>query len=265
VARHLGNDLRTVTKLVTKKKLPYRLITAGKHQYCLFDREHLNVLTKHAGRLYSLRGAARMLGVPVNVLRELKRTGVYVSTYLCPSEFQFHSLDLQAFKGQLLALTPSAEVGLPSVGGEPFVTLAKIWRTHATPNGRAATVKALLDRRLPAIGNAEGTVSGLMISERQYKEFADDNRAQVVGYMPDEAAKELHCERETIAGLAKEGLLEGQPTPEGSASAEQLSRALNRSTSLYRRLLSALRAGPEPFVGRLRNSIGRQPAPPKCS
>ena len=216
LAHYLGVTMNTVTKMIKQQKLPHRLMKAGKREYCLFDRERLGVPKKHDGKVYSLPDAARMLGLPVNTLRELKKMAVYVSNHLSRRN-GFHELDLRAFKEKLLGLSPQKDVLGPTLNSEAFTTLSKVLRSHTAPGGGAVLICALLEKHLPVIGNSNSTISGLMISKREYKAFANDNRARFAGNArtPAEAAEELHCDPETIAGLVNQGFLQGQQKPKG--------------------------------------------------
>jgi hypothetical protein len=78
-------------------------------------------------------------------------------------------------------------------------------------------VRALLSAQLPVVGNADGSIGGILIDHAQYQKFIENLRRQAAGIAqtPAEAARELHCDHGAIASLMQLGHLTGRRTPVG--------------------------------------------------
>src|SRR5438093_11075878 len=89
------------------------------------------------------------------------------------SQILFHERVLADIKAGMVFWCETRECWVPMdekrEDCEAFTTLSKVLLSHAAPGGGASLIRALLEKRLPVIGNSNGTISGLMISKRKYK------------------------------------------------------------------------------------------------
>lgn len=231
LARYLGVTPTTATRLVKHYGVPFKVMKCGKMNQYVFDLDELDKLFARPKvrlpapkdkTICSLREAAELLGLPTRVLHNLKKSGELQRRYLAP-RYGFHSDDIQSFKEMLLALAPDCVIKRPASGDHSpttnaeFVTLSKLLPAHGVPGGGATIIKALLRSDLPVIGNRDGTIPGLMIPRQAYETFAQDYRARRAGdkRTPAEAADDLACDSETVVGLVKQGMLEGEQHSRG--------------------------------------------------
>jgi len=77
MARQLGVDPRTARRLLEDKKILRRKDRNGKSEYSLIDSDLVDIPRTCPGRIYPLRKAAAIMGLPISVLKNLKASGDY--------------------------------------------------------------------------------------------------------------------------------------------------------------------------------------------
>ena len=128
----------------------------------------------------------------------------------------YHELDIDAFTKRLLALAPPA--GSASGNASEYITVKTVMSGHHdSPETKVDVVRALLARSLAIVGNADGTIAGLLIDRAEYRRFVTVARCRAAGdtLPPDAVEKHLLCDASSVPGLLQMGLLKGHRAPTG--------------------------------------------------
>ena len=219
-AREFGMSTSTAASLVRRNRVTAKRIRCGSQERILIDINQSGIPRNHKGRIYRLKKAAALIGLPRRVLYGLKRGGQFEAKH-SGVKAGYHELDLRTLEQKLLALAPPSN---GKISADGCITLGKIFSGHhGAPSGRINIVRGMLSRELTVVGNVNGTIGGLAIPLDEYKAFAQNDRARANGNMrtPDEVAAELHCERDVVPGLLERGLLRGKQIPVGLRITEQ--------------------------------------------
>jgi hypothetical protein len=214
VARRLGVESHTATRILTLHNVPSKPVRYGRHGRRLFDMSGVTIPPiprPHPGKIFRVRQAARFIGIPTNWLRQVRRSGHYVSTQV-PGNNGYYELDIEEFRQRLLDLSPKVPDPLALVD---CVNLGRIGErgSHCV----AGLLAALLSGELPVVGNIDGTVKGLLIRRSDYDPFLRESRAKIYGNARTvaEVATELDCDVHTVPGLVSRALLRGTRLPSG--------------------------------------------------
>ena len=114
-----------------------------------------------SSQIYSARDAAKMIGVPISVLQDLKAGGEFEVKHMSPTKRGFHAADIEAFKGRLCSFADSQ---LPKssqlLGCVPLRRVMKV--PYRSAHAKANIVRAVLEGRLLVQGCADESVGGLL-------------------------------------------------------------------------------------------------------
>lgn len=221
VSRHFGVMQQTATRLLRAYNVPRILVGRGASKHFLYDITNLDLHESSPGSLMRLRNAAKRVGISGLLLAWLKKNGHYVSHL--PTSVAFHESDVDAFKNRFLSLVDGAQ---KLKGKEECVTLGQVMRK----NESFGVVAALLSGQLPAVGNIDGTVKGLLIPRRMLVTFKTAKRTEMHGgaKTPTEVAKRIGCCPLAVPALFSCGLLTGKRVPRGLRISEDSIDRFNR-------------------------------------
>jgi hypothetical protein len=247
-------------------------VKCGKADRILVDANQAAIPRTFPGKIYRKREAAKRLGIPVSVLQALKEGGIYEVDHLLPTRAGFHELDLEAFRQKFLALVPGNVTSYIS-GIESVTVRSVLSACHATKI-KVKLMRALLAKEIAVVGNADGTIGGVLLDCFGYRQFIVDARSGAAGNAktPGQVARQLSCDPEAVAALVRLGLLQNGTTPVGLRIADESVTAFRReyislaaiakaeqtsSRALMRRyrgrgismlLVPMKRRGPQPFI-----------------
>ena len=102
-----------------------------------------------------------------------------------------------------------------------FAIVARGW--YGSVEAKANIVRAVLSRELPVVGNADGTVAGLLVSYEGFQRLAHDERARANGDTRTiaEAARLLECNTRSIRRLVELEWLRAKPAPKAFRVTEE--------------------------------------------
>jgi hypothetical protein len=215
-AAQAGIHVLTASRLLKDQKIPSRRVQCGKSERILVDISSNVIPRSCPGRIHMERDAARRMGLSVGVLRALKNSGIFEFNHLLPSKGGYHELDIDLFTKRLLALAPPA--GPPRGNTSEYIAVKTVMSGHHdSPEAKVNVVRALLAGSLAIVGNADGTIAGLLMDRAEYRRFAMDARSRAAeDTMPSYIVeRHLHCDASTVPGLVQMGLLEGHWSPTG--------------------------------------------------
>ncbi len=177
-AARIGVQQVTAARLLKDSKLAATRVKCGKANRILIDAS-LNAIPRTApGRIFRKRQAAKLLGISVSLLEAIKEAGIYEVNNLLPTRAGFHELDLKAFSQKLFALAP--ESNCQDASGFESITLKNVsCGHHESTATKLSVLRALLTKEIAIVGNANGTIGGLLLDRFVYRKFIVNVRLSV--------------------------------------------------------------------------------------
>jgi hypothetical protein len=126
-----------------------------------------------------MENAAKLIGIPLLVLRALKANGEFECRHLPNILSGLHELDVASFIQRLLSLAPTP-------ARDHFNTIETIQLRDITRSRhglyspitvKTLIIQQLLSKQLPVIGCVDGTPGGLLISVKDVQTCIRDNSA----------------------------------------------------------------------------------------
>jgi len=238
-ARRYGIDTRTAARFVEDQGVPSRSFRWGESERKLIDSAAARLPPTVPGKIYRLRQAAAMIGISSGLLKHLKASGDFEVAHRLRTKPGFHELDIEAFVQKLKRLAPLMNPADPSLPKYvPFAIVARGW--YGSVEVKANIVRAVLSGELPIVGNADGTVAGLLASYEGFQRLAHDERARANGGTRTiaEAARQLECNTRSVRRLVELEWLRATPTPKAFRVTEESIAAFKKR---YVSLLSIAR------------------------
>src|SRR5271157_5989651 len=203
-ARRYGIDTRAAARFVEDQGVPSRTFRWGKSERKLIDSAAATLSPTVPGKIYRLRQAAAMVGISSELLKYLKASGDFEVNHLLRTKPGFHELDIEAFIQRLNSLAPPVNpADLSSSKYVRFAIVARGW--YGSVEAKAHVVRAVLSRKLPVVGDVDGTVAGLLVSYEGFQRLAHDERARAHGDTRTiaEAARQLDCNTRSVRRLVE--------------------------------------------------------------
>ncbi len=221
-ARRYGIHNMTAARLLRDQEVPSRSFRCGNSERKVIDSDVVRLSRSHPGKICRARQAAAMIGISTELLKSLRASGDFEVNHFLRTKPGFHELDIEAFVQKLKRLAPSVnnvDVPLPKCVTFAIVACGR----YASVAVKANIVRAMLSRELPVIGNADGTVKGLLLRHEEFHRLANDERARASGdaRTPAEASQQLQCDPSSIPGLVEMELLRGELTRKGLRITEE--------------------------------------------
>src|SRR5271165_4343891 len=213
-ARRYGINTRTAGRFLEKQGVPSRTFRWGKSERKLIDSGAARLSPTIAGKIYRLRQAAAMIGISVELLKRLKASGDFEVNHLLRTKPGVHELDIEAFIQMLKGLAPP--VNPADLFSPKYVRFAIAVRGRCgSVEAKASIVRAMLSRKLPVVGNVDGTVAGLLVSYEGFRRLAHDERAHANEGTSTiaEAARQLECNTRSVRRLVELEWLRPRQTP----------------------------------------------------
>ena len=202
--------------MLKEQKIASCTIRVGVCDRIVIDAEKTDLpRTLRHGKAYSQDEAARMIGVSVLVLKDLRISGHFEVVHQVEWKRGYHELDIQAFTEKMIGLAPKETDVVSSA--TKSLTIANIMAgTYGIVHIKANVIRAILSREIRVLGKIDNKLSGLLVPHEQCRIFVRNERVRVYGgRTPEEAAESLKCNSESIGGLLKRGLLMGSRTLKG--------------------------------------------------
>ena len=212
----IGVQPRTAQRILKERRATAERVTCGKTFRTIVDAESEFIPAKAPGRVLRLRAAAKMLGLPVSTLQELRASGVFEVSHLPPGHPGWHEEDIQAFTVKFpKAMAPNAVLGQKTAHQ---LNLGRVLNNrHLSPKMKAALISGLLKGSVAMSGSEDGTIAGIQIDCDEYERFLLEMRRRTWGNSstPTEVAALLHCDPGAVLALFDRGFLKGRRTPVG--------------------------------------------------
>lgn len=159
-------------------------------------------------RSIPIRDAAKQVGLPVSVLRSLRRSGHFEARHKASRALTFHEADILAFANKVSAIPiPQHVTGVAVLSLERALNLKFKFN-----DGKGKLVAAVFDGRLSVLGSLKPGLLGLLLDMGEIQQFIAELRASAFGggVTPSEVAKMLHCDPLVVPALLASGYLEGR-------------------------------------------------------
>jgi hypothetical protein len=167
-AQEHGVTSNTVARFIRTGQIASVQTKWVQFQRSIIDSSSVTLPSKSPGKIYGLGMAAKLIGIPRRVLRELKASGDFEVNHSPRIMAGVHELDVQAFSEKLISLAPTQRTNNPMP--ENFMEFNRITSSHYGPYSRilvkANIIRLLLSKELPVIGCIDGTVGGLLVSKQ---------------------------------------------------------------------------------------------------
>jgi TniQ len=199
LARRYGIDTRAAARFVEDQGVPSRTFRWGKSERKLIDSAAVRLCPTIPGKIYRMRQAATMIGISVGLLKRLKSNGDFEVNHQLRTKPGFHELDIEAFIQKLMRLTPLVTpADLPSPNYVRFAIVAN--GRYGPVEAKANIVRALLSREFPVVGNVDGTVAGLLVSNEGFQRLVHNEQARAEiqgGGIADENLQQVQAPERT--------------------------------------------------------------------
>jgi len=210
--KRFGIGKRTLRRVLAVKSIRTITLHHGKKNRTFIDLQQLHEPPSAPGKIFTLPTAAAAIGIGARALSKLRASGHFEVKYLLTRD-GYHERDIKQFIERLLALNPNpTNKTLPS----DCITLRQaMCRYHGTGEGGASIIRALLSGELRVLGNVDGTVRGLFVSQAEFWQFGKNDRARQNGNARtcSEVRKEICCDWGCVEGLVSVRLLDGWNMP----------------------------------------------------
>lgn len=213
LSRSLGVMPTTARRFVSEGLIKGRISELHGVKRNFFDVSQQLPFSTTPGKSYSVRQAAKQLGLPVSVLKILREKQYFEIQHLAKPYTAYHEQDLIAFRDKLLKFYPPKEVN-PNAN---HITFEETMRMKVgSANIKADFIFAILKQELNALTHSGINLSGMLFNRGEVKAFMERQNSQKRGLCTIVvAAKRLHCDPLVIKSLFLNGLLSGVKKPNG--------------------------------------------------
>jgi hypothetical protein len=205
LATHLGVTLPTLNKLIDSGAVTLTKVTTDKAHRYVADLLSMTVRKRGTGRSLGFREAAHVLGLPVEVLRDLRKSGHFVATQLSARLASFHEEDVKTFDRRLRPLEALAKINHLS---KDLISLREVMGKlkFGSTSHKAQFVRDYLDGRVFVEGKGE---DGDVYFDRQMAlEVALNRRVSLRDVLTvRETGRMLYCKESAVNALIDRGYL----------------------------------------------------------
>ncbi len=199
---------------VTAKKLVSEGFIKGKISELHGVKRHFFDLSQQLpfsiilGKSYSVRQAAKQLGLPVSVLTILREKQHFEVHHLAKPQTAYHEQDVMAFQEKLLQVCTSQQDNF----NNDVISLQEVMRMKlGSAQRKADLIIAVLEKEIPAYIGETRRIQDIIFDSISVKTFIDHNRREINGLNTVvSTAQRLHCDPKVIKSLQANNLLSGE-------------------------------------------------------
>lgn len=156
----------------------------------------------------SARESAKILGIPVSVLKALRKSGHFEARKRASRAVSFHADDIASFELKIHAIQQLA----PRDPWSDGISLKQAMHLKFKfEDGKGQLVAAVLDGRIEVIGTTNTGVCGLVVRRSEVNEFLVRTRSEAFGntFTPSEVGRLLGCDPLIVPVMLANGYLHG--------------------------------------------------------
>lgn len=205
-AKKIGVTPGKMRRLVQAKIIRPTVIENGKTRRYVFDANLLLPKVALQGKSYSLRVAAKLVGIPPSVLQACRDLGIYTTEYIGSRVSAFHEYDVQYFKDSILR--PAKKQSWSEQDG-PTITLGEVLKRKLRSAARKASIlQAIAHGQLTVFGGKREHLVDVVLSRDEVDRFLDERISEGRDALTAfEAARLLKCDPLVIPWLVEQGYL----------------------------------------------------------
>jgi hypothetical protein len=189
-------------------------VASGRSTRLLLDSQAISACRTTPGTVVRAREAARSLGISVELLKHLRKIGLFEVNHLFPTKSGYHERDISVFRQKLLALSSSGTESDPL--GDTITLAQAIKNRHDPAQLKGEIFRALFNKELTIAALRNQQADGILIYKAQLQAFIRVARERLsAGISASEAAAELLCDAGAIPYFLRHGHLAGIETPVG--------------------------------------------------
>lgn len=206
LARFLGVAKGSVDSWIRQGTLSVKKVAVGSRTRYIADTKQVTVSRRTEGKTFKDREAGKFLGLPVSVLKDLRKTGHYEVRYMPTRLDAFHEMDLRRFLTLLLDLASNAPM---CTEVPPYVlTLGHILRhvKFGAPGRKAELVRWYLDGEVKPVCKCGERVEDICFAKALVCELARTGLNHA-GLSVNQVTARLHCSALTVISLVEANIL----------------------------------------------------------
>lgn len=216
----------TARKLVTKGLVKIQS-SESSHARELFDVTQQQSFEFAQGKSLSVKSAAQVLDIPVDVLRAYRSRGYYQARYLAVPLGLYHERDVETLHQELMHDCKPCKIFV----NKQDLTLNQIMLMKTSAEIKAAFIAAVKDRVITPVGKLSDHPSGLVFDKTSVNHYLDKLKNLLKGGMSFEEVKStLQVDRVVLLGLIKADVLRCQCQRSGMRILED---SLHKFTDQY--------------------------------
>jgi hypothetical protein len=241
----------TARKMVTKGLVKVQS-TESSHARELFDVTKQQSFEFAKGKSLSVKSAAEILDIPVDVLRAYRARGHYQARYLAVPSVLYHERDIEDLHQELMQDCKPCKVFI----NKQHLTLNQIMLMKTTAEIKAAFIAAVKDRTITPIGKLSDQPSRLVFDKTSVNHFLDKLKNLLKGGMSFEEVKStLQVDREVLLALIKADVLRCRYQPFGMRILEDSFQAFT-SRYISCKEIARIKAMPQDSLIELCHALG---------
>lgn len=206
LAKAINMQPSTAKKMVEKGLIKVQNSVPA-HGRVLFDLSEQQRFEFAQGQSLSVKSAANLLDIPVDVLRAYRARGYYQARYLAVPIVLYHEHDVKNLRDDLMRDCKPCKVFI----NNQHITLAQIMRMKTSAEIKATLIAAVRARNFIPVGALSDKPSGLVFDQRLVKVYLHNITNMLKGGVSiHDAQSKLEVDREVLFSLVKAGILQCQ-------------------------------------------------------
>lgn len=197
-ADQLGIDWRTLTEVMKRGLIQFRTEPTLRSNKIMVRSSDVIPDWFSPTELLGIREAAKQIGLPVSVLRELRNSGEYVQSYFGANSISFAQRDLTNLKNRILTCKHYEPSDPDHVVSLRSVMQMKFRNTSA----KFEVVCAIIRGDIRTVPNTSDTLANLLLHPNDLKSVLDNITLPEDGAVPiKQAAVALHTTKQIVQRL----------------------------------------------------------------
>lgn len=230
LSEEIGVHPKTIHRLMLKGYINvYGEMLSHRRRY-IFDRKAINISKVTARQNISERDAAKLIGIPVSVLQELRNRGIYENTRLGNKVNSYTKWCIEKLNRKI-----KFGINVMSVNNydpKTHILLCEVMRMKlGSPEEKTNFICDFMDRKIEPLGVMAYDSARITFDRKEVDEYLNISKTKNInGRYVAEAAKLLHCDPSIITVLVMDGYLDAHKNNKGVVVTE---KSLNNFSTKY--------------------------------
>lgn len=216
LARQMDVRPATIRKWVNKGKIHLRQVGTKKRKNYVADINTISIPDKKTGQIFTLRAAAKYIGIPIKLLKNLRKNKVFLFKHSPQYKRGFHKDDLDYFSDQLIKRSILIEEN--TFTSDQLITFDHIMKKIAfwSETGKCDFIVKYINGEIESVGRNGCSIQDILFVKKGVDVYANKCRDSASdGAMSRKAASDyIHCDFDAILGLINMGYLQSFPGPD---------------------------------------------------